>query len=477
MKSTSLRRRTSIAIFFIASGLFHLLCQNTTQNPFNSDSILHKAIKVDDHIRITVYPDYWKPTYVGKSRPSNIWTRGVFYEGHMALYGICPDTALYNYALNWAKYHNWEMAYKQNTTTNADNQCCAQTYLELYQIDPSAEKIKTVKSCIDYNIGTKDFSLWTWIDAIQMSMPVYAYLGKITGDTVYYGHMHRLYEYSKTGQDMIGFYNASDGLWWRDKDFNAPYLNVNGKQCYWSRGDGWVYAALVRVLNVIPEKETNHDEYLGDYLAMTDALVKCQRSDGFWNPSLIDSTEYGGKETSGTALFVYGLAWGINKGILKGDKYLNAARKGWIAISKEAIHEDGFLGWIQGTGKQPCDSQPLSYDKVPDFQDFGAGCVLLAAAESYKLALSLESATSERRITDISHKNIRLLSYGNNLKLISENPVFAELRIYSVTGKLIIVKNLTGQKNFTVDLRNLPSGLYIAVCRTSEATCQIKFAK
>ena len=29
--------------------------------------------------------------------------------------------------------------------------------------------------------------------------------------------------------------------------------------------------------------------------------------------------------------------------------------------------------------------QPLSYDRVPDFEDYGTGCFLLGAAEYYKL--------------------------------------------------------------------------------------------
>jgi hypothetical protein len=33
----------------------------------------------------------------------------------------------------------------------------------------------------------------------------------------------------------------------------------------------------------------------------------------------------------------------------------------------------------------PSDGQPLSYDKMPDFEDFGLGCFLLAGSEVYKM--------------------------------------------------------------------------------------------
>ena len=52
----------------------------------------------------------------------------------------------------------------------------------------------------------------------------------------------------------------------------------------------------------------------------------------------------------------------------------------------DSVHTNGFLGYQQGTGKQPSDSQPLSYDKVPNFEDFGVGCFLLGGSEVARLA-------------------------------------------------------------------------------------------
>ena len=50
-------------------------------------------------------------------------------------------------------------------------------------------------------------------------------------------------------------FNVKEGLWWRDHNFDPPYKEPNGENCYWSRGNGWVYAALVRVMNEIPSDE------------------------------------------------------------------------------------------------------------------------------------------------------------------------------------------------------------------------------
>ena len=52
----------------------------------------------------------------------------------------------------------------------------------------------------------------------------------------------------------------------------------------------------------------------------------------------------------------------------------------------ESLHPNGFLGWVQGTGKQPSDGQPVTDDNVPDFEDYGLGCFLLAGSEAARLA-------------------------------------------------------------------------------------------
>ena len=81
----------------------------------------------------------------------------------------------------------------------------------------------------------------------------------------------------------------------------------------------------------------------------------------------------------------YGTAWGVNHGVLSKKKYLPVIKKAWNAMSKETGHSNGFLGYVQGTGKQPSDSQPVEYDRIPNFEDYGLGCFLLAGSEVYQL--------------------------------------------------------------------------------------------
>ena len=118
---------------------------------------------------------------------------------------------------------------------------------------------------------------------------------------------------------------------------------------------------------------------------MCEALVKVQREDGSWNCSLADPDDFGGPEATGTSLFTYGLAWGVRTGMLDGATYRPAAARAWNALNRICIHDNGFIGFSQGSGKEPKEAQPATYDRIPDFEDFGTGCYLLAASEIAKL--------------------------------------------------------------------------------------------
>lgn len=375
-----MRKKLIFTVLLASAGLF---CMNAQTLPDQKET-LEAMTKVNGYF-MKKYADYRTPSFVrGVTRPSNIWTRGVYYEGLMALYSIYPREEYYDYAYDWSEYHNWGMR-NGNTTRNADDYCCGQTYIDLYNICPKPEMLKNIKSNINMLVNTPQVNDWWWVDAVQMGMPVFAKLGKLTGEQKYFDKMWEMYQYTRNVHGEKGMYNPKDCLWWRDQDFDPPYKEPNGEDCYWSRGNGWVYAALVRVLNEIPSDEKHRQDYINDFLAMSKAIKNCQREDGFWNVSLHDPTNFGGKETTGTALFVYGMAWGVHNGFLDRSEYLPVLLKGWNAMVKEAVHPNGFLGFVQGTGKEPKDGQPVTYDSVPDFEDYGVGCFLLAGTEIYKL--------------------------------------------------------------------------------------------
>ena len=372
-------------------------CALTNIQGQTPQEVLSVAQRVNDYF-MKKYSDPTIPTNVGKIRPSSLWTRAVYYEGLMELYKVDAQQRYIDYTDSWADFHKWTPR-NGITSCDADDQCCEQTYLDRYMMTGQEKMIVHVKENLAHQMKTGNdrkangalYGWWTWIDAIQMAMPVYSKMYRITGEQKYIDHAMRMYTWSR---DTLagGLFNTQEGLWWRDADYVPPYKEKDGNNCYWSRGSGWVYAALVKVLEdleAMPKLSKQSKKYYKslkkDFVLMSNGLLKCQREDGFWNPSLMSEANYGGKELTGTALFLYGMSWGMNHGLLKNKQYKPACDRAWKAMVKDAVHPDGFLGWVQGTGKDPSAGQPLAYDKVPDFEDYGTGCFLLGAVEYYRL--------------------------------------------------------------------------------------------
>lgn len=345
-------------------------------------AVLNVARNVNDYF-MAKYEDPTAPTTVKKVRPSSLWTRAVYYEGLLALYGIDNDDRYIDYTDRWAEFHKWTPR-NGTGTRDADDQCCAQAYIERFVMTGDSAMIAPTRDNLDGQMAEGRVDYWTWIDAIQMAMPVYAKMYAVTGERDYLDRAMEMYRWSR---DVCGggLLNTKEGLWWRDADYVPPYKEKDGANCYWSRGNGWVLAALVRVMEQLPEKDKAYKELKKDFILMCGSIAACQREDGFWNVSLMSPSTYGGKETTGTSLFVYGICWGIRKGYLKESAFLPVVQKAWNAMVNDAVHNDGFIGYVQGTGKDPSAGQPVTYNKVPDFDDYGVGCFLLAASEYYKL--------------------------------------------------------------------------------------------
>lgn len=320
--------------------------------------------------------DYW---IANNPSPGNqAWNRAVYFMGNMAMYYTSQDQKYLNYALTWANNNNWQL-YTGSTKT-ADNQAAGQTYIDLYNIQPDPNKVQAIKSSVDTLVNSSLVDNWSWIDAIFMAAPVFSRLGKMYNDTRYYDKMYALYNDTKSRRQL---YDTVENLWYRDASFLWPnFKSPNGYKCFWSRGDGWVIASLPRILQTLPVNDPHKSEYEADLKVMAARLKTIQGTDGFWRVSLYDYNEYPGPETSGTALFTYAIAWGINNGLLDSATYYPVVAKAWNGMVRDAVHSNGKLGYVQGVGSQPSSSQPVTYETT---SDFGVGAFLLAGSEVSKL--------------------------------------------------------------------------------------------
>jgi len=112
---------------------------------------------------------------------------------------------------------------------------------------------------------------------------------------------------------------------------------------------------------------------------MSAALADCQQPDGFWYPNLADPAHVNSPETSGTAFFVFGIAYGINAGLLDRATYEPVVARGWNALVETAVQDNGFLGYCQPPGDRPAPG-PADHTET-----YGVGAFLMAGAELVEL--------------------------------------------------------------------------------------------
>ena len=301
------------------------------------------------------------------------WTFAALYTGFMAVPKAANGEKYQKAMLQMSQKFNWQPGPRVGV---ADDMAIGQTYLSLYfrhhdpaMIGPIRERGDAVMALPD----NPEKLLWWWCDALFMAPPVFTKLSQATGDGKYLDFMDRQW-WITSGL----LYSPSNHLFFRDKTFLDKH-EANGSSIFWSRGNGWVFAGLAKVLAEMPQDYPSRAKYVAQYREMAEEIAGLQGADGLWRPGLLDAAAYPLPENSGSAFFTYGFAYGINSGILERAKYQPVVQKAWKGLLSH-IYQDGRLGCIQPIGAAPGD-----YSAASSYV-FGTGAFLLAGSEVYRLA-------------------------------------------------------------------------------------------
>lgn len=329
--------------------------------------------------------------------PPTDWTNGALYTGMMAWGKMAGEDAYLKKLVKMGEGNQWQTGRRRFF---ADDYCVAQTYSELYEIYRDPVYVQKFRAQADSIVALPhteslewmnhiELREWAWCDALFMGPPTFALLSHATGDTSYINTAARLWE--KTTDYL---YNESEHLYFRDGSF-LNKKEKNGAKVFWSRGNGWVMAGLVRVLSVMPEDHPYRKELIRIYLAMSAKIASIQQPDGSWHASLLDPASFPIKETSGTGFYCYALTWGINNGLLSYNKYSPVVERAWAALTT-SVHTDGKLGFVQAVGASP--------DKVTfnDTEVYGVGAFLLAGSEIYRMVLRKQSNAVLVEVSNLS---------------------------------------------------------------------------
>ncbi len=303
------------------------------------------------------------------------WTFATLYAGFLAVPQKAGGKKYRDAMVRAGKKFDWQPGPR---IAHADDQAIGQTYLDLYRQLHDPAVIAPIRERMDANMRLADSTdkerpLWWWCDALFMAPPVLAKLTTITGERKYLDFMDRQWW---TTSSLL--YDPNDHLFFRDASFLQKH-EVNERAMFWSRGNGWVMAGLVRVLSEMPPNYPSRPKYVVQFQQMAEEIASVQGRDGLWRPGLLDAEAYKLPENSGSSFYVYALAYGVNAGILDRKQYRPVIERAWAGLVSH-IYEDGRLGCIQPVGAAPGD-----YTATSSYV-FGTGAFLLAGSEVYRLA-------------------------------------------------------------------------------------------
>ncbi len=362
---------TSICNISYAVVLAILACSCSTGSDYSSAS-QGDIISSQDVKGVAGHVFNWQMNHHPKAAWNAGWMNAVLYIGITEAGKAFGDERYWQAAIDWAEFNNWKIGKRQ---IHADDQASAQVYLELYRRYRKEHMIadarKATESLLAINLRGRE--LWYWCDALFMSPPVLAKLSTTTGKAGYFWFLNNKF------WDVYAYlYDPHEYLFFRDKQYFGV-LDQNGNKVFWSRGNGWVLAGLVAILRELPESNERYNDYLNLYRKMISKIVYLQGNDGLWRTNLLSPDIYPNPETSGSGFYCYAIAWGINSGVLREEKYNAALNKGWEGLTSR-ITADGKLGWAQGVAQRP---GPVSKDNS---EIYATGAFLMAASEMYKLA-------------------------------------------------------------------------------------------
>lgn len=312
------------------------------------------------------------------SEISSNWVAATFYVGAARLARISdnPDTLRFLTATAEHYHYAFRGARAERLMLNADELAIGDLYQELYARRGQPGVLMPLQQRLDYMVPhlnrpqETEALIWWWSDALFMAPPVLARQSALTGDPKYLRAMDK--EWRRTAARL---WVEQDRLFLRDERFkDQSHLGTDGKPIYWARGNGWVMGGLVRVLDAMPAEFEGRAFYVDIFKKMASRLIELQQADGLWRSDLNDPKGYPEAETSGSAFFIYALAWGINHGLLERATYQPAVTKGWAALNRHVL-PNGLIGAAQKTGDRPVPTKPT------DVGPYATGAYLLAGIE------------------------------------------------------------------------------------------------
>ncbi|KAF4994225.1 hypothetical protein FGRMN_5913 [Fusarium graminum] len=325
-------------------------------------TLMIRAIAAKD---TTAYLTQMADTMIAKGiQPDLGYQDAVLYLGFEKAYELSQDSKY----LNWYVEQIAGPVVQENGTIKGlntsryilDEYRMGHNYLYLYN-QTGESKYKTAANTIRYMLHsyprTPSGGFWhqqffrnqMWLDGIYMADSFYAkwtHLYDSDNTTAWddilnqYQLIHKNTLNETSGLHVHGWVEGT-ASWANPGTGRAP--NV------WGRALGWYFMALVEVLQFFPISHSGYEQLLG-YLNSVALGLKNSRdleSGNWWQVMNEPYPERNGNfiESSGSAMFTWGLLKSVKLGYLDQGEYLDTARDAFVSLAKNFITEgeDGSL--------------------------------------------------------------------------------------------------------------------------------------
>lgn len=378
----------------------------TTNTPKNNHEIsISSQLKWSERMALSVMKRHPKAFQIDdKDQPKWDYVHGLVLTSFEKLYKQTNNKKYYEYVKGYADElidSNGNIATYKMSDYNIDMLEAGNILYELYNTTKEEKYLKAIKVLrkqLETHPRTTEGGFWhkkrypyqMWLDGLYMGAPFY------TRFTTTYEHGNNLNDIAKqfeliqqhavdkkTGLLYHGW-DESKAMAWADKETGTS-------PNFWSRSLGWYAMALVDVLDYYPKDHPKYQELVNNLNMLTAALVNYQDASGLWY-QVTDKGPIQGNylEASGSAMFCYAMAKGVNKGYLP-KQYLQIANKAFDGMIKALVKVDknGEVHLTQvcavaGLGGEPYRDGSFEYyvnEKKKDNDPKGVGPFILAAIE------------------------------------------------------------------------------------------------
>lgn len=281
------------------------------------------------------------------------YTHGLVVKSMLEEWKHTGDIAYYNYAKIYADSlidGNGKIKTMKYLSFNIDNVNAGKILFDFYeQTGDNRYKVAmdTLRKQMTEQPRTTEGGFWhkkiyshqMWLDGIFMASPYLAQYGATFGDTAIYGDVvnqikliaRKTYD-RNTGLFYHGWDESREQAWANKETGCSPN--------FWSRSIGWYAAALVDVLDYLPQNIAGRDSILNIASNLAGTLVKYQSPEGVWYQVTDQGNREGNYlESSASALFVYFLCKAVNHGYISED-YKDAATKAFNGMVKQFVKQE-----------------------------------------------------------------------------------------------------------------------------------------